>query len=278
MAVLKCTVLWLDPPAIPRLRIRETIVSPCAGLALSLNVCTRRKRNSCTAAVHSGSAEVAHGFWAQTGSIPWVTSNSTSLPASVAARGVRDWSLSYHGRGYVFLTSSHEELKISSSETYKYMTSKKFVRVSWPTFLCGTRTERVVKKTLRYSLKIIVLTGGSPREELNRSETFQPKSSTPTVGLLRNLFTPLTHRLTLLPPCLSQSDVVWFKSRSAANMCPSRERTPLRILRDTSHQLHDRGFSLAQARQRCARTSCVLIRTLGAMPQGVWSFAQKLKE
>ena len=62
--------------AMSRLRTRETIISPCVGLAPSLNVCTstRKKRNCCTA-VHSSTAVIAHGFWAHIGSIPWATSN-----------------------------------------------------------------------------------------------------------------------------------------------------------------------------------------------------------
>ena len=43
-------------------------------------------RNCC---VHSSStAVIAHRLWAHIGSIPWATSKSTSLPASVVARGV----------------------------------------------------------------------------------------------------------------------------------------------------------------------------------------------
>ena len=67
--------------AMSRLRTRETIISPCVGLAPSLNVCTstRKKRNCCTAvhstAVHSITAVIAHGLWAHIGSIPWATSN-----------------------------------------------------------------------------------------------------------------------------------------------------------------------------------------------------------
>ena len=57
-----------------RLRTRETIITPCVGLAPSLiNVCTRKKRNS--TAVHSSTAVIAHGFWAHIGSTPWATSN-----------------------------------------------------------------------------------------------------------------------------------------------------------------------------------------------------------
>ena len=57
-----------------RLRTRETIITPCVGLAPSLiNVCTRKKRNS--TAVHSSTAVIAHGFWAHIESIPWTTSN-----------------------------------------------------------------------------------------------------------------------------------------------------------------------------------------------------------
>ena len=63
--------------AMSRLRNREAIISPCVGLAPSLNVCTstRTKRNCCTAAVHSSTAVIAHGLWAHIGSIPWATSN-----------------------------------------------------------------------------------------------------------------------------------------------------------------------------------------------------------
>ena len=63
--------------AMSRLRTRETIISPCVGIATSLNVCTstRKKRNCCSAAVHSSAAAIVHGFWAHIGSIPWATSN-----------------------------------------------------------------------------------------------------------------------------------------------------------------------------------------------------------
>ena len=68
--------------AMSRLRTRETIVSPCVGLAPSLNACTRKKRKNCCTAVHSSTAVIAHGFWAHIGSIPWATSNrQTSQPA-----------------------------------------------------------------------------------------------------------------------------------------------------------------------------------------------------
>ena len=58
-----------------RVRTRETIISPCVGLALSINVCTRKKRNNGNTAVHSSTAVIAHGFWVHIGSIPWATSN-----------------------------------------------------------------------------------------------------------------------------------------------------------------------------------------------------------
>ena len=44
--------------AMSRLRIRESIFSPCVGLAPSLNVCTLKNRNCCTAAVHSSTAVI----------------------------------------------------------------------------------------------------------------------------------------------------------------------------------------------------------------------------
>ena len=56
--------------AMSRLRIRESIFSPCVGLAPSLNVCTLKNRNCCTAAVHSSTAVIAHEFWAHIGSSP----------------------------------------------------------------------------------------------------------------------------------------------------------------------------------------------------------------
>ena len=61
--------------AMSRLRTRETIISPCVGLAPSLHMCTRKKRNNCRTAVHSSTTVIAHGFWAHIGSIPWATSN-----------------------------------------------------------------------------------------------------------------------------------------------------------------------------------------------------------
>ena len=60
--------------AMSHLRTRETIISPCVGLAPSLNVCTQKKRNCCTA-LHTSTAVIAHGFWVHIGSIPWATSN-----------------------------------------------------------------------------------------------------------------------------------------------------------------------------------------------------------
>ena len=61
--------------AMSRPRTRETTISPCVDRAPLLNVCTRKKRNNCCAAVHSNTAVIAHGFWVHIGSIPWVTSN-----------------------------------------------------------------------------------------------------------------------------------------------------------------------------------------------------------
>ena len=75
--------------AMTRLRTRETIVSPCVGLAPSLNVCTstRKKRNCCTQ--HSNTAVIAHGFWAHFGSIPWATSNRQTSQLAVRREASR---------------------------------------------------------------------------------------------------------------------------------------------------------------------------------------------
>ena len=39
---------WSNDLAMSHLRIRETNISPCVGLAHYLNVCTRKKRNCCS--------------------------------------------------------------------------------------------------------------------------------------------------------------------------------------------------------------------------------------
>ena len=54
-----------------RRRTGEMIISPCVGVAPSLNVCTStRKNRNCCAAVHSSIAVIGYGFWAHIGSIP----------------------------------------------------------------------------------------------------------------------------------------------------------------------------------------------------------------
>ena len=76
--------------AMSRLRTRETIISPCVGLAPSLNVCTStRKRRNCCTAVHSSTAVIAHGFWAHIGSIPWATSNRQTSQLALRRRASR---------------------------------------------------------------------------------------------------------------------------------------------------------------------------------------------
>ena len=84
--------------------------------------------------------------------------------------------------------------------------------------------------------------------------------------------------LTLLPP-LGQIRCLWVqKSISHTKKGPYRAQPPSDF-RDTSHRFHGRRFSLAQGQQRCARPNlCALLRRLGAMTQGVWSFVQKQKK
>ena len=94
--------------AMSRLRIRETIISPCVGLAPLLSAFTRNSQthiiymvlqsrsmtyqvwqkkgtavhNSTATGVHNSTAVIAHGFWAHIGCMPWATSKSTtSQPA-----------------------------------------------------------------------------------------------------------------------------------------------------------------------------------------------------
>ena len=110
-----CTQSLLDEPtpesndlAMSRLRIRETIISPCVGLAPLLSAFTRNSQthiiymvlqsrsmtyqvwqkkgtavhNSTATGVHNSTAVIAHGFWAHIGCMPWATSKSTtSQPA-----------------------------------------------------------------------------------------------------------------------------------------------------------------------------------------------------
>ena len=78
--------------AMSRLRIRESAISPCVGLAPSLNVCTRKKRNCCTACCIQqyccNSSRVLGTHWVHTlGHL-----ESTNLPTSVAARIVSNFS------------------------------------------------------------------------------------------------------------------------------------------------------------------------------------------
>ena len=75
----------LNDLAMPPLRTRETIISPCVGLAPSLNVCTstRKKKNS---------PRVLGTHWVHTlGHL-----ESTHLPASVAARSVSNCSQPFY--------------------------------------------------------------------------------------------------------------------------------------------------------------------------------------
>ena len=80
--------------AMPRLRTRETVISPCVGLAPSLNVCTSTRKDElpyccCTQQYCCNSARVLGTHWVHNlGHL-----ESTNLPASVAARSVSNLSL-----------------------------------------------------------------------------------------------------------------------------------------------------------------------------------------
>ena len=71
-----------------------------------------------------------------------------------------------------FLSSSHEELNISSKTI-----RKKFVRSSRPAFLYANPNIIIY-----YPTKMIRLTGSSSREEFKRSRALEPKRATHTVG------------------------------------------------------------------------------------------------
>ena len=74
--------------AMSRLRIQETIISHFVGLAPSLNVCTKKKELLyCRVQQYCCNSQRVLDT-PHSGSIPWATSNSINLPASVAARGV----------------------------------------------------------------------------------------------------------------------------------------------------------------------------------------------
>ena len=69
---------------------------------------------------------------------------------------------SSHGRGAEFIS---ELLTCGAQYLIRNMISKKILRATPPTFPCASRKPLI-----------------SSREELNRSETFEPKSAAPTVG------------------------------------------------------------------------------------------------
>ena len=82
--------------------------------------------------------------------------------------------------------------------------------------------------------------------------------------------------LTLLPPLGAMRCLRVRKSISHDKMCQSQTQTPP-TPKGVSHWLHGRRFSLAQRRQRCARSNlCAVPRRLGAMTQGV-SFVENQK-
>ena len=80
---------------------------------------------------------------------------------------------SSHGRGAAQLS---ELFTWGAQYRIRNMTSKKLFRASRPTLQCASPTTIIVVK--------LSLTGSSSREELNRSQTFEPKHANLTVEWL----------------------------------------------------------------------------------------------